>query len=57
MRLLDILKENRRLLMRGSVTDPFSHPSYSKERSNELRHNMSEYVRRHAELKEELQIP
>lgn len=49
-------KSSRKELLKGTHIDPFSHPSYSADRRQELRSNNVSYDEAHAKLKEEYNI-
>ena len=51
------IKENRKELMRGSVVDPFNHPSRSPERVQQIRDNHDAFNREVKLLKIKYDIP
>lgn len=51
------IKENRAELVRGSVVDPFNHPSRSPKRVQQIRDNHAAFDREVAALKTKYDIP
>jgi hypothetical protein len=47
----EIIADNKRKLVRGSVLDPFGHPSFTEEQSEKYKNNQAAYDLALAKLK------